>query len=153
MDSCFDGKADFYVILWFYQECYPPLYFRHRLKMKGGNGCPSIGSSAFSGHEDGGRTVFMTRVLCIFLFGLVALCAVTDGKKAAVYFWCNAVREYPAVFRINHTFCPDSCEAVPGLLALVQCQSVLLSGYGMCCLYCFTIAGSTSGKMLRSDGD
>ena len=47
----------------------------------------------------------------------VAFCAVADAKKAAVYFWCNAVREYLAVFWVNHTFRSNFCEAVPDLFA------------------------------------
>ena len=51
LESCLDGKAGFRIIFGFYPEYHPPLYFRHRLKMQGGNCRPFIGSSVFPGHK------------------------------------------------------------------------------------------------------
>lgn len=65
----------------------------------------------------------------------------------------NAVREYLAVFWVNHAVRPDFCEAVPGLFTPVQRQDVFLPGYGMDHLDRFTITGNVSGKMSCSDGN
>ena len=58
-----------------------------------------------------------------------------------------------AVFRVDHAFRPNFCEAVSGLFTPVERQDVFLPGYGVGHLYRFTITGNASGKMSRSDGN
>lgn len=115
--------------------------------MQGGSCHPFVRSGIFSGHKNCCGAVWPARrPLSITHSWVVAFCAVADAKKAAVYFWCNAVREYLAVFWVNHTFRSNFCEAVPDLFATMQCQGVFLTGYGMGCLYRFAITGNVRGK-------